>query len=98
MCPSPAEHEDREIRPGQHHFIRTEYFDKNVRNPLTNVVGAWVQIAGSRLPDNRANRRKLEQNVSAMLNNGMRARVTKYEVREEIVGVIFGEGAVPGLK
>ena len=89
MSPSPAR-EEREVRPGQHHFIRNEYFDEG--------VSGWVQMAGTRLPDNKTNRRKLDRDLNVMIHKGMRVRTVKYEVREDVVGVIAGEGAVEGLK
>ena len=87
MCPSPssARGPGELPKPGQHHFIRNEYWDEK--------TSSWVQMAGTRLPDNKANRRKLERDIEAMAAKGMRVRAVKYEVKEEVLGVIFGEGA-----
>lgn len=87
MSPSPAE---QIIRDTLRHFVRNEYFDDS--------SGEWVQVAGTRLPDNKTNRRKLERDFHAMSAKGMRVRTVKYEVKEEIIGIIYGEGATVGLR
>ena len=79
MCPGP----ERQKESGHHLFIRNERWENDV----------WVQMAGTRLPDNKANRRKLANDIEAMTKSGMRARTVRYEVLEEILGVLFGEGA-----
>ena len=92
MCPSPVVQQDTGCckQPGQHHFIRNERWDDDTKS--------WISMAGTRLPDNKANRKKLSDDIDVFTRNGMRVRTVKYEVKEDVLGVIFGEGAIPGLK
>ena len=76
-------------KPGQHHFIRNERYDDS--------SGEWIAMVGTRLPDNKANRRKLAGDIDILLEHKMRVRMAKYEVKEETLGILYGEGAIPGL-
>ena len=91
MCPSPEPQPPQlvlgENNGGLHHFIRNERWDDD--------LNTWVAMAGTRLPDNKANRSKLKRDIDVFLSNHMRVRTVNYEVKEEVIGVLFGEGATP---
>ena len=91
MCPLPQDKSKEPIDGVQnHHFIRNEYWNEEEER--------WLQMAGTRLPDNRANRMKLKRDVDAMTKKGMKSRSVKYQVIEDVIGVFYGDGAVVGLK
>lgn len=60
-----------------------------IRNERWNEADKlWVPFAGQRMPDNRANRRKLGRDLDACRISGMRVRLVQYEIKEVICEVI----------
>ena len=84
MCASNTLQPNTAVDP--RNFIRNERWDED--------TNCWYPIAGTRLPDNKSNRRRAERDILAYTKNGMRVRTIQYEIREENLIIIFGEGAV----